>query len=150
MSEPADLTTPGQAQRLAEARAVSGREVAELAALLGISYEAFADLELFDEEIVDAVSLDQLLQLGAALRLDLRSFFAAEGIGHVTFAELAVRLERLLENDAMPLAALEDKVGWELRRYLDAPPTFGELPAVALADIAAPLSLDWRSFLPPS
>jgi hypothetical protein len=50
----------------------------------------------------------------------------------------------------MPLAALEDKVGWELRRHLDAPATFGELPAVALADIAAPLSLDWRSFLPPS
>jgi hypothetical protein len=150
MTEPADLITPGQAQRLAEARSVSGREVAELAALLGISYEAYADLELFDEEIVDAVSFDQLLQLGAALRLDLRSFFAAEGIGHVTFAELAIRLERLLEGDAMPLAALEDKVGWELRRHLDAPATFGELPAVALADIAAPLSLDWRSFLPRS
>jgi transcriptional regulator with XRE-family HTH domain len=150
LSEPADLITPGQAQRLAEARAGSTREVGELAALLGISYEAYEDLERFDEEIVDTVSLAQLLQLGAALRLDLRSFFAAERVGHVTFAELAVRLKRLLEAERMPLAAFEDRVGWELQRHLDAPETFGELPAIALADIAAALSLDWRSFLPPS
>jgi hypothetical protein len=150
MSEPADLVSAGQAQRLAEPHAASGRDVAELAALLGISYEAFDDLERFDEEVVDALSLDQLVQLAAALRLDLRSFFGAEGIGHVTFAELAARLERLRVESAMPLAALEDSVGWELRRHLDAPETFGELPAIALADIAAPLGLDWRSFLPQS
>jgi transcriptional regulator with XRE-family HTH domain len=148
--EPADLITPGQPQRLAEARTAGGREIGELAALLGISYEAYDDLERFDEEIVDALSFDQLLQLGAALPLDLRSFFAAEGVGQVTFAELAVRLERLLEAERMPLAAFEDRVGWELRGQLDKPKTFAELPAIALADIAAPLGLDWRNFLPPS
>jgi hypothetical protein len=148
--EPADLITPGQAQRLAEARIAGGREIGELAGLLGISYEAYQDLEHFDEEIVDALDFDQLLQLGTALPLDLRSFFAAEGVGHVTFAELAVRLERLLESERMHLAAFEDRVGWELRGYLSAPETFAELPAIALADIAAPFGLDWRSFLPPS
>jgi hypothetical protein len=50
----------------------------------------------------------------------------------------------------MPLAAFEDRVGWELRGHLDKPKTFAELPAIALADIAAPLGLDWRNFLPPS
>jgi transcriptional regulator with XRE-family HTH domain len=148
--EPADLIAPGQAQRLAEVRKSSGREIPGLAGLLGISYEAYEDLERFDEEIVDALSLDQLIRLAAALRLDLRSFFNAENLGHVTFAEFADRLERLLADGAVVLAALEDTVGWELRRHLDAPDTFGELPAIALADIGGSVGVDWRSLLPPS
>jgi transcriptional regulator with XRE-family HTH domain len=148
--EPADLIAPGQAQRLAEVRKASGGEIPELAGLLGISYEAYEDLERFDEEIVDALSLDQLIQLAAALRLDLRSFFDGENLRHVTFVEFAARLERLLADGAVALAALENRVGWELRRHLDAPDTSGELPAIALADIGGSVGLDWRSLLPPS
>jgi hypothetical protein len=147
--EPDELITPGQAQRLADARKAGGHDVGELAALLGISYEAYHDLEHFDEEIVDTVSLDQLIQLASALGLDLRSFFAAKGIGHVSFAELAERLQRLLDNGDMTLAELEDEVGWELQRHLADPTTFSDLPAIALADIGQPVGLDWRSFLPP-
>jgi transcriptional regulator with XRE-family HTH domain len=147
--EPADLIAPGQAQRLAEVRNASGRQIPELAGLLGISYEAYEDLERFDEEMIDALSLDQLIQLAGALRLDLRSFFDAENLVHVTFAQLAARLERLLADGAVTLAALEDRVGWELRRHLDAPDTFGELPAIALADIGGSVGVDWRSLLPP-
>jgi transcriptional regulator with XRE-family HTH domain len=146
--EPAELIAPGQAQRLAEVRKASGREIPELAGLLEISYEAYEDLELFDEEIVDALSLNQLIQLAAALRLDLRSFFDARNLGHVTFVEFAAQLQRLLADGTVGLSALEDRVGWELRRHLEAPDTFGELPAIALADIGGYVGVDWRSFLP--
>ena len=139
---------PGQARRLAAARVAAGRDVGELAALLGISYEAYYDLESFDEEIVDTLDFDELCRLGAALALDLRSFFGAESVGEATFAELAAGLERLMAEEGMPLDALEDRVGWELRTQLAAPETFGGLPAVALADIGEPLGVDWRSFLP--
>jgi len=148
--EPSDLITPGQAERLAAAREAAGRDVGELAALLGISYEAYRDLESFDEEIVDTVSLDQLFQLASALHLDLRSFFAAEGIGQASFAELAERLQGRLDDGEITLPELEDEVGWELQRYLAEPATFSELPAIALADIGEPVGLDWRSFLPTS
>src|SRR6266540_6125396 len=50
--EPADLIAPGQAQRLAEVRKASGGEIPELAGLLGISYEAYEELERSDEAIV--------------------------------------------------------------------------------------------------
>jgi hypothetical protein len=133
---------------LAEARRASGRDVGELAHLLGISYEAYRDLEDFDEEIVDALSFQQLLRLADSLALDMRRFFDAEGVGHATFAELAARLERLLTEEAEPLAALEDRAGWELQRHLAVPETFAELPAVGLADIGACVGLDWRCFLP--
>jgi hypothetical protein len=147
--EPADLVLPGQAKRLAELREASGSEVGELASILGISYEAYHDLEWFDEEIADALSFDQLVTLANAIQFDLRRFFDAHDIGHVTFAELAVRLEPFARSEAA-LAALENQVGWELRRHLDDPSTFAELPAVALADIGEPVGVDWRSLLPRS
>ena len=132
-----------------DARKASGRDVGELAALLGITYEAYHDLERFDEEIVDTVSLEQLIRLASALRLDLRSFFVAEDVGQVSFADLAEKLQRVLDHDGVTLSELEDEVGWELQRYLAEPATFGDLPAIALADIGQRVGLDWRSFLPP-
>lgn len=63
MSESGALDTPGLARRIATARTVSGREIDELASLLGISFEAYEDLERFDDEAVDVISFDQLVLL---------------------------------------------------------------------------------------
>jgi transcriptional regulator with XRE-family HTH domain len=146
--EPSDLVQTGQARRLAEVREESGLEMGELAALLGISFEAYRDLEHFDEEVVDCISFSQLLQLAAAIGLDLRGFFEAKGLGHLTFSELAARLESETGEDPATLAELEERVGWEFGRHLDRPETFAELPAIALADIGEAVGVDWRSLLP--
>lgn len=150
MFEPADLVASGQAERLTEARKSSGRDPGELAHLLGISYEAYGDLERFDEEIVDTISFRQLVLLAGAVHLDLRSFFGAgDQMDACPFPDLAARLNQLVDDGAVTLAALEDEVGWELREVLEKPDLFEELPAVALADIGGRLGIDWRSFLPP-
>jgi transcriptional regulator with XRE-family HTH domain len=146
--EPSDLVQRGQARRLAKVREESGREIEELAALLGISFEAYRDLEDFDEEVVDCISFNQLTELAAAIGLDLRGFFEADGVGQLTFSELAARLESETGGEAATLAALEERVGWEFGRHLDRPETFAELPAIALADIGAAVGVDWRSLLP--
>ena len=146
--EPSDLVQTGQARRLAEVREESGREMGELAALLGISFEAYRDLEDFDEEIVDCISFGQLMELAAAIGLDLRGFFEAEGLGELTFSELAARLESETSGDPGTLAALEERVGWEFGRHLAHPQTFIQLPAIALADIGEAVGVDWRSLLP--
>ena len=151
MFQPEDLVASGQAERLTEARKSSGRDPGELAHLLGISYEAYLDLESFDEEIVDTISLRQLVLLAGAVHLDLRSFFGAgDQIDACAFADLAARLNQLVADGTVILAALEDEVGWELREVLEKPDLFEELPAVALADIGGRLGIDWRSFLPPA
>jgi len=141
--EPADLVQPGQAKRLAEVRAASGRDAGELASLLGISFEAYRDLEDFDEEIVDALTYDQVVQLSGAIGLDLRRFFEA-GPAETTFADLAARLVA-----AGVLEELEEAAGWEFRKQLDDPSSFGDLPPIALAEIGALVGVDWRSLLPP-
>jgi transcriptional regulator with XRE-family HTH domain len=148
--QPEDLVASGQAERLAQARKSSGRDPGELAHLLGISYEAYRDLESFDEEIVDTISYRQLLLLAGAVHLDLRSFFeAGDQMEAYAFADLAARLNELVADGAVTLATLEDEVGWELKEVLEKPDLFGELPAVALADIGERFGIDWRSFLPP-
>jgi transcriptional regulator with XRE-family HTH domain len=146
--EPDELVEPGLAERLAEARNTSGREIGELAALLGVSYEAYWDLESFDEEIVDTISFDQLIKLCRAIGLEPRSFFASGDLGYASFGELATRLTQVLTDESLDVDELEDEVGWELRAHLEEPGTFGELPAVALADIGERFGIDWRSFLP--
>jgi len=149
MFQPEDLVASGQAERLVEARKSSGRDPGELADLLGISFEAYRDLESFDEEIVDTISFRQLILLAGAVDLDLRSFFGAgEQVDACTFPDLAARLNRLVDEGAVTLAALEDEVGWELKEVLEKPDLFEELPAVALADIGGRFGIDWRSFLP--
>ena len=136
---------------MAEARKSSGRDPGELAHLPGISYEAYGDLERFDEEIVDTISFRQLVLLAGVLHLDLRSFFGAgDQMDACAFADLAARLNQLVADGAVTLAALEDEVGWELREVLEEPGLFEELPAVALADIGGRVGIDWRSFLPPA
>ena len=151
MFQPEDLVATGQAERLAEARESSGRDPGEVAHLLGISYEAYRDLESFDEEIVDTISFRQLVLLAGAVHLDLRSFFGAgDQMEACTFADFAARLNQLVADGAVSLAALEDEVGWELREVLENPDMFDELPAVALADIGGRFGIDWRSFLPPA
>lgn len=149
MLEPEDLIRGGEGERLAEARRTAGRDVGELAALLGVSYEAYRDVEWFDDEIVGVLSFAQLLKVCHVLGIEPRSFFDAPArLGRVTFEELAARLRRLAPEEDADLSRLEDEVGWELRRQLAEPETFAELPAIALADIGAPLGLDWRAFLP--
>ena len=89
--------------------------------------------------------------LAGALHLDLRSFFGpGDQIDACTFPDLAARLNQLVADGAITLAALEDEVGWELREVLETPDLFEELPAVALADIGRRFGIDWRSFLPPA
>jgi hypothetical protein len=117
--------------------------------MLDISYEAYHDLERFDEEIVDCLSFNQLLRLAAAIELDVRAFFKAERVGHLTFAEFATRLQALAE-DSASLADLEEEVGWDLEGHLGNPLSLRELPPIALADIGVPLGVDWRSLLPTS
>jgi len=147
--DPADLVTEGQAERLAQARKSSSRDPGELAELLGISFEAYRDLEDFDEEIVDTISFRQLVLLAGAVHLDLRAFFrAGDQVEPCGFPELAGRLNQLIAEGTVTLPALEDEVGWELAEVLEKPDLFEELPAVALADIGGRVGIDWRSFLP--
>jgi hypothetical protein len=117
----------------------------ELAAALDVSYESYVDIESYDDEITSGVSFRDLSTLADVLELDLRRLFGADATV-VTFAELAAAVRARL--DETPLEQLENEVGWELADAVADPAAFAEFTLDGLADIAAPLGLDWRHLLP--
>ena len=135
----------GYAETVRAAREAAGKDLGELAAALDMSFESYRDVESYDDEITSVVSYSDAVALADILELDLRRMFGADDT-IVTFADLAAALRvRLGET---PLEQLENDLGWELAGGLADPATFAEFSLDGLADIAAPVGLDWRHLLP--
>jgi hypothetical protein len=127
------------------AREAAGKDPGELAVALDVSYESYLDIESYDDEITSAVSFRNLVTLAFLVELDLRRLFGADD-NVVTFGELAAAVRTRLGET--PLEQLEDELGWELAGALADPTTFAEFSLDGLADVSAPLGLDWRQLLP--
>jgi hypothetical protein len=135
----------GYADAVGRAREAAAKEPGELAAALGISYEAYRDIEWFDDEITSVVSFRDVTTLAELIELDLRELFGT-GDGVLTFAELAAAVRARAVDT--PLEQLEDELGWELANPLADPEAFAEFSLDGLSDVATPLGLDWRQLLP--
>jgi hypothetical protein len=127
------------------AREAAGKDPGELAAALDMSYESYIDIESYDDEITSVVSFRDVVTLAELLELDLRRLFGADDTV-VTFAELPAAVRTRLRET--PLEQLENEVGWELAEVVSDPAAFAEFSLDGLADVAAPLGLDWRYLLP--
>jgi hypothetical protein len=111
-----------------------------------MSFESYRDIESYDDEITSVLSFRDVVALGRLLGLDLRRLFGADD-KLVTFEELAEAIRGRLGET--PLQQLEDEVGWELEAVLSDPSDFSDFTLDGLADVSAPLGIDWRHLLPP-
>jgi hypothetical protein len=136
---------PGYADAVRAAREAAGKDLGEMAAALDMSFEAYRDIEDYDDEITSVVSFRDAVTLADLIELDLRRLFGADDTV-VTFAELAAAIRARL--DETPLEQLEDELGWELADALSDPAAFAEFSLDGLADVAAPVGRDWRHLLP--
>ncbi len=145
MTNSGNVSGAGYAAAVRKAREAAGKDPRELAAALDVSYESYRDIEDYDDEITSVVSFRDVVTLAELLELDLRRLFGADDTV-ITFADLAatVRL-RLAET---PQEQLENELGWELGDAVSDPAVFAEFTLDGLADVAAPLGLDWRHLLP--
>ena len=136
----------GYAEAVRAAREAAGKDPGELAAALDMSYESYRDIESYDDELTSVISFREAVTLADLLELDLRRMFGADDTTVVTFGDLAAALRvRLRET---PLERLENELGWELADALADPAAFSEFSLDGLADVAAPVGLDWRHLLP--
>ena len=137
-------------RRLREARERSGKSIGEMAALLGLSWESYRDLEMHDEEILDSVSLRQLITLSKALGIDLVEFFsngASKPAEKVSLNALAEKINEYLAAHNFTIAEFEDAVGWEVANCLTDPSQFINFNLDGLMDVSKPLNVDWRAVL---
>jgi transcriptional regulator with XRE-family HTH domain len=144
------MAEPEYARRLREARERSGKTVDEMASLLGISREWYYDLETYDEEICDTISLRQLVTLTHALGIDLVDFFsngAPKPAESLSLEALAEKINEYLIAHNLTVAEFEEAVGWEVANCLADPRQFMNFNLDGLMDVSRPLGIDWRAVL---
>ena len=150
MQEDGDMVEPDYGQRLREARERSGKSIDEMASLLGVSREWYNDLENFDDEITDTLSLRQLVALSKAIGVDLVDFFsngASKPPENVSLDTLAAKIDEYLSAHSLTVAEFEEAVGWEVANCLTEPSEFMNFNLDGLVDVTRPLGIDWRAVL---
>jgi hypothetical protein len=124
-----------------------------MAQLLDINIDWYCDLEQYDDELVSTLSVNQATHLATALGVGLRNL-----LGHtpvtmysVPLAQLPDRIRAHIAGEGVSFAEFEDRVGWELRGFMDAPESMAaDTPIMFLQDLAKELELDWLSLVPDS
>ena len=144
------MAEPEYGRRLREARERSGKTIDEMASLLDVSRESYNDLEVYDDEIILVLSLQELVTLSKALGIDLVEFFSNGGSKpqeSVSLDALAGKINEYLTANNVTLAEFEEAVGWEVANCLTEPSEFMNFNLDGLMDVSRPLGVDWRAVL---
>jgi transcriptional regulator with XRE-family HTH domain len=133
--------------RLRALREKAGLEAETLADQIGVSPLWYEDLENEPGEVEESLGLEQLRKLSLLLGVGVAQLLTGSPVPSdtraVAFQDLALQLRRKLE-DMPGLDELEEKVGWDLGRFLKSPETEGwEQRVPFFKDVCAALGLDW-------
>ena len=118
---------------------------------LGLNAAWYDDLEQHDGELVSSLTLFQAMQLASLLGVKLHDFFEGGSPPNqrIALVELPERIKEHLAREGISVEQLEEKVGWELRGFLESPvQTAAEFPIAFFQSLAHNLGLDWLSFVP--
>jgi transcriptional regulator with XRE-family HTH domain len=137
----------GTGSRLRALREKSGLEAETLADQIGVSPLWYEDLENEPGEVEESLGLEQIRKLSLLLGVGVAHLLTGApvppGIRVLSFLDLARQIRRKLE-DMPGLDELEEKVGWDLGRFLKSPETEGwEQRIPFFKDVCAALDLDW-------
>ena len=129
-----------------------GLEFKAVAEALGINNNWCWDLEAYDNEITDTLTLKQVMKLAEILHVTPRHLLADEATTVITAvvepAELANRVKDLLKSKAISLEEFEEQVGWELAWFLAAPDEVWERPAMFLQALCDQIGINWLEVIP--
>lgn len=145
----------GIGARLKALREKAGLDPETLADQVGISSAWFEDLERDDEELETSLDLEQVRKLallvGSGISHLLTGAPLPPGTAPLTFMDLARKLKARIDEEADPasgLEAWEERVGWELRRFLKSPSQEGWGQRIRFfQDACRVLRMDWLGIL---
>jgi transcriptional regulator with XRE-family HTH domain len=144
--------TPPYAARLRTAREQTGRSIDTIAALLGMTREAYWDLESYDDEVLTCISIEQFAWLCRTLGIAPRALFAEEyrdEPGTINLEALGLKITAHLQAEQMDLSEFEERVGWDVATLLERPQElFTERYTVdALRAICQAIGVNWVTAL---
>ena len=122
-----------------------------MAQLLGININWYCDLEQHNDELISTLTLAQAANLAGILGVPLRELLSEGNPGTTTIAiaQLPERIRARIAQEGLSVEEFEDRVGWELGKFLQSPTQLAsESPLMFLKDLAAALEVDWLSLVP--
>jgi transcriptional regulator with XRE-family HTH domain len=150
-----DLLTrpwPSVADRIRLARLQADLNDTETARLLGMTVNAYCDLELHNDEAFTVVSIKELVELGRILGVRPRVLLLGrEGEGGkqtVAFDDVTARLAKKVLESCLTAEQLGDIIGWDIKMLLRDPTSLWDFSVEALYDICKAVDLDWVAALP--
>src|SRR5262245_2290193 len=130
----------GTAARIRDLRSRTGKSETDMAQLLSINVSWYCDLEQHNDELISTLTLAQAARLAGILGVPLRELLS-EGSSATTtiaIAQLPERIRTRIAQDGLTVAEFEDRVGWELGKFLQSPTQqASESPLMFLRDLAA-------------
>jgi len=111
----------GDAKRIEALRERTGKAAHEIASAVGLSDAEYRDLEMFDDELITAPSLEEIKRLADIFGVPTAALFVDEPIAiahHVSYAELVERVNARLAAGTSR-EAFEDEIGWELAAFFE-------------------------------
>jgi hypothetical protein len=141
----------GTAAQIRAFRVRAGKTKAELVERLGLNAAWYEDLEQHDDELACTLTLFQAMELASAVGVSLRDLVpGSPAPGElIPLMELPARIRDRISRDGVSIEQFEDRVGCELKQFLDSPLQLAaELPLAALQAIATHLDINWLALVP--
>ena len=143
----------GYADKIRRKRLAAGKSEGEMAELIGINLPSYFDLESYDDEVVDCLSLRELSKMCRALNITPANLLSDEmkgsgNPGRLSFTEFIEGVKSHIESHDMTVPEFEDKVGWELESLLNDPEEMWERNVQFLKDVCVEVGIDWLGVVP--
>lgn len=142
----------GYADKIRQKRLAVGKSEREMAELIGINLPSYFDLESYDDEVVNCLSLSELSKMNQALNMTPAELFSEDVSGsddaHLSFAEFIEKVKSHIESHDMTVPEFEDKVGWELESLLNDPEEIWKRNVEFLKDVCVEVGINWLSVAP--
>ncbi len=143
----------GIANRIEKLRVESGISDVNVAEQLGLSINEYGDLEAYDNEITDTVSLKTANNLASLFHISLLQLLAPEK-GHwpeeqYSAQMMAKKALEVIKKEGISIEEAEEQVGWYLKEFLSNPESFiEENPIMFIKDLANFIGIQWLDAIP--
>lgn len=144
-------TAAGIAENIRSARIRAGKSRAEVAAHLALNPAWYDDLEQRDGELAATLTLFQGVALAELFGLRLADLFGetAPAGERIALPDLPDRIRAHLAAAGMSLDQFEQRLGWDLEPFMEAPVQLAtELPIAFFQALADVLGIHWLLLVP--
>ncbi|MBI4748154.1 MAG: helix-turn-helix transcriptional regulator [Acidobacteria bacterium] len=129
--------------RIQQLREKKGLSIEQMAITLDISFEWYRDIEAYDDEVVETLSIHQFIKLCGVLQVDPVELFSHP----ISLTSFIDTIKEHLEYHKITVSDFEEQVGWEIAEILENPSLLLKLNLTALMDLCRYTNTNWVAVL---